>query len=80
MKSKGKNSVEVAKALNNLGNVYACLGDYDKAEDKLIHCINLVKNFFPSEKKGLLAMSYSNLGEVYRFKGKHIIQLFIKIE
>ena len=48
MKTTGKNSTDVAKALNNLGNIYAYMGNFNKAEENLICCINLLKNFYPN--------------------------------
>lgn len=33
--NKGKESIEVAKSLNNIGNLYASIGNYKKAEKRL---------------------------------------------
>lgn len=44
-REKGENSVECARILNNLGNVYAGLGKYKKAEKRLKRALKISDSF-----------------------------------
>ena len=43
-KEKGENSIEFARILNSLGNVYAALGKYKKAEKRLKHALKITES------------------------------------
>lgn len=44
----GEKSVEAARLYNNMGNLYASLGNYKKADKRLKKALKIVENLYVS--------------------------------
>ena len=67
--TNGKNET-TARSYNNIGIVYANLGDYDKALEYLFKALEIKKDVL-GENKSDTASSYNNIGVVYRNLGEY---------
>ena len=67
----GEKSIEAARLYNNLGNLYASLGLYKKADKRLKKALKITENLYvPAEEQAQLkALCLCSLGEVLRLRG-----------
>jgi len=66
----GKNNSATAESYNNLGTLYASMGEIKKAIDLTSHTIEIKQNIMEKEKIDI-AISYTNLAVLEEIQGNN---------